>query len=174
MLKIFTFNRVKILQNDKDIKLPKKAFAFLIFIASEPEGFSYEYLADIFWPLKNEIRAKKNLYQKLYSLGLRMTNIKDYLLTGERIRFNGNNVYVDFRELEKLIKVFDISNSDEKKEIFKKIDVLYKGQFLNDFNIRSLDEFEEWMFIKRESLQSLFLKVLDNMTDIYATEKNNN
>ncbi len=132
--------------NNQEIHFPYKKAAGLFYYMCICKKSTREELINIFWADSSEKSARKNLRDALYKI--RKTFNYDVLISPIKsvIELNNNCLFI--------IDTDNITASNT-------LDI-YKGDFLEGFNIKNCYEFESWMLEKRDNFKSIYIKSIHN------------
>jgi DNA-binding SARP family transcriptional activator len=142
-----------ILQNDVSLKIKrKKARGLVYFLAAHKNPVSRDELHYIFWPGQDLSAAQHNLNVHLSEIRKQMPHI-----------IISDNSYIQIAQDIKIdVRFFDSCFSKEELEekTLRKALSLYRGDFLNGFNINDASDFDNWKFAQQEHYKLLFIKGL--------------
>jgi LuxR family transcriptional regulator, maltose regulon positive regulatory protein len=151
----------------------RKTLALLTYLSLSPQSPSRETLATLFWPEFSQQHSLSNLRRNLFSL---VKSLPHGLLEIDRERIGlrrENWLQMDVEEfLEQLSTVKEHSHPPglvcpECLSSLKKAVELYKGDFLEGFNLKDCPEFDEWQYLQRESLRSEYAGALEKLAAYY-------
>jgi ATP/maltotriose-dependent transcriptional regulator MalT/DNA-binding SARP family transcriptional activator len=155
----------------------RKTLALLAYLSLSPQNPTRETLASLFWPDHDQQHALSSLRRNLYSLaksvppglieadrekiGLRredwlhidVEGFRGHLAFGKEHSHPANRVCLDcLSSLEKAVAV-------------------YKGDFLEGFNLKDCPGFDEWQLYQRESLRSEYSGALEKLAAHHQDQK---
>ncbi|UCC71374.1 MAG: protein kinase [Gemmatimonadota bacterium] len=134
MIELITLGRAAIQRDgvDCDVTQHRQKVALLSYLALEGP-VAREHLLSVFWPGREEEKARHSLSQALY--GLKKELGSDLVgATPDRISLMPGTVKVDVQELE------DAGQADHWEQVVE----LYHGPFLDQFHLAETPGFEEW------------------------------
>ena len=135
-----------------------KIAALLYYLAVTGRPSSREVLADLLWNDMDEAKAKRNLTQALSHL---RRQFEPYLEVGSKsVGLNSELVWLDVVEFQQLVEGDAV---DEAFTHLRQAVALYRGRFLEDFNVRGAYPFEEWALTQQERLRELMIQVLERL-----------
>ncbi|WP_420641625.1 BTAD domain-containing putative transcriptional regulator [Candidatus Leptofilum sp.] len=129
----------------------RKSQALLCYLAFTGQPHSRQALAGLLWSEMDEEKARRNLRVALSRM---KDELADHLVIQRRtLAFNKERPYwLDVTEFETTLKQKELS-IDELKQATD----LYRGPFLDDFNLRDAPLFEEWVRLQQEHYRQLAL-----------------
>ncbi len=138
----------------------RKALAMLIYLSIEQHSVSREVLANLLWSEFSQQKAFANLRRNLSSLEHSITGTW-IQATHESINLtNRSNIWIDALSFQESIQTaFDGNGFQNGKETLK----LYRGPFLEGFNLLDCPKFDEWQFFQRESYQRGYAHLLQRL-----------
>jgi DNA-binding SARP family transcriptional activator len=139
----------------------RKVGALLAYLAVENRAFSREHLAAMFWPELPHKSALSNLRRTLTSIRTLLQN-GSIATDGDQVRLE--HIRVDVAEFRSLISSEDTDHDPVK---FERAVGLYRGDFLEGFNLRGCSEFDEWQDGVRERFRSAFESSLETLCRIH-------
>ena len=127
----------------------RKADALLVYLVSQKRPFPREVLADLLWDDRPQDQALANLRSLLSGLN---KQLKPFLaITRHTIGFNHESDYwLDTAEFIELLKIEDqrLKRAGDSSifdlQSLEKAANLYRGDFLEDFNLHDARAFQEW------------------------------
>jgi predicted ATPase/DNA-binding SARP family transcriptional activator len=115
-----------------------------------------DVLADLLWQDRTQRRAMANLRVVLSSLRERLGPFLQ--IDRELISLNGNsNIWIDVVEFRENLR------SNKRQDAVE----LYKGDFLEGFNIRGAREFEYWVIVQREQTRESVIAALQDLVNLH-------
>ena len=153
----------------------RKSLALLIHVALGSRPLPRESLAALFWPEYGQERASANLRRALASLRS--------ALGGEAIRSDRDTVelacdrIVDRETFARLLAEVRKHRHDAPERcprcrpLLEQAAGLYRGEFLEGFNLRDCPEFDRWQLFERDGLRQEVSKVLELLTGGYGGER---
>ena len=118
-------------------------------------------LAGSFWPEMDEARARRALTQALW----RIRNVIPEILESDSQHIQvskSTDLWIDIETFEKLSKE-SIDGKNTNSQTLQQAVKLYRGDLLEGL-------YDDWVFVARERLRELYLRVLEKLVDI---EKSN-
>ena len=155
----------------------RKADALLVYLVSQKRPFPREVLADLLWDDRPQDQALANLRSLLSGL---KKQLKPFLIiTRYTIGFNHDSDYwLDTEEFTELLKIEDQRlKLDTQSSIFNLQSLqtaadLYRGDFLDGFNLRDARAFEEWSSLERERLRHMAENALQKLARTHLEQGN--
>lgn len=139
----------------------RKSRALLFYLAASPQPFPRDALTALFWPDLERSAAQQVLRTTLH--GLRRA-LGDWLFTEHDLVGLDDTVRVDARAFDQNLKPIP---TDVPKLI--SILDLYRGAFLEGFNLADTPEFDDWQTVERERYQRLAVRGLSILSQLYET-----
>lgn len=146
--------------------------ALLAYLAASPDvPHSRESLASLIWPDHNRSSGFNNLRQALKrlkdSVGDDVTETPLVLTEKKTIQINPEaKLWVDVQSFEEAILNAQQARIEDSIPFFEDALYLYRGEFLNDFHIKSYP-FEEWMSSNQTKYREKVLLALSKMSAFY-------
>lgn len=139
----------------------RKAEALLIYLVCQKRPFSRELLADLLWDDRPQDQALANLRSLLSGLN---KQFKPFLnVSRHTVAFNHDSDYwLDVAEFSEWLQVA-ADSPDSPLPALEKAANLYRGDFLEGFNLREARTFEEWSLLERERLRRLGEQALQEL-----------
>ncbi|MCB9106536.1 MAG: winged helix-turn-helix domain-containing protein [Anaerolineales bacterium] len=176
--KIYCFGRFQIFHNDQCISEwnSLKARSVLRYlVANHARPVPKETLMDLFWPEANFEAARRNLHQAIYCLRhtLRRDDptLSPILFENDCYLLNpALNIWIDYVEFKERVETGRVLEQagDRHKEaaaVYTLAERLYAGDFMAD------DLFEEWAYVQREHLRSLYLDLTSRLSEYYLAQQ---
>lgn len=155
-------------------KISSKAAGLLCYMAlNEGKLISRDKLSQIFWDSSNMESARYNLRYTLWSIRRFLKN-----------EFNGVDIIVnqknccklnesieicsDVTQMEKICSEIGQNEKDIKR--LEAIREIYKGEFLENFEVKNCFELNDWIFYERENLQRKYFDVLNLLANEYKLQ----
>lgn len=154
----------------------RKALALLAYLSLAPQHPSRETLATMFWPEFDQQHSLTNLRRNLFSL---TRSLPPELFEADRERIGlrraaWTQVDVDeFREHLAVARRHPHPPGHTCPDCLVSLEkavTLYKGDFLEGFNLKDCPGFDEWQSYQRESLQSDYGSVLEKLAAYYQDQ----
>lgn len=151
-----------------DFATQKVLGLFCYLLDNRHQAISRDRLITMFWGESPENQARYNLRYALWNIRKLFKELDDHL---EPILATRNDCQLDpnfpaVTDVELFLQ--DISTpigSERLNALIRAVD-RYRGKFLDGFTLRNLEEWEEWLYHRREELQQ---KVLDSIIEIGNT-----
>ncbi len=146
MIELQTLGRGAVRRHGEDlpgITAQKQRFALLAYLAVEGRASRGRLLA-LFWPEREEEKARHSLSQAIYALK-RELGEECVRVEGDSVQADAEACAVDARQLETAAERGD----------WQRVIELYRGPFLDQFSLAGAGDFEEWLSNKRTSLARL-------------------
>jgi LuxR family maltose regulon positive regulatory protein len=153
--------------DEKPVKFEiRKSLGLLIYLRFSGQEHSREYLSSLLWPEHDQTHALANLRRALSSLN-KIIGHKFVLADREKIQISTpSNIWFDVEEFENLISKIGNLNFEIVDQSLLDIEnlntaiSLYRGDFLEGFNIQGSNEFDNWQTINRENIKIKFANLL--------------
>jgi DNA-binding SARP family transcriptional activator/predicted ATPase len=149
-----------------------KALALLVYLALHPGKQTRETLSGFLWPEYEQEKASAYLRRTLWEIH-RMLGEGWLDADREAIGFNLDaGLSLDVAEFQShltAIQRHDHPNSVPCPECISHLHtaaLLYRGDFLDGFNLRDSGAFEEWQSLQRESLRGDYARALQKLADL--------
>lgn len=149
-----------------------KVRALLAFLATEPGPHRRETLANLLWPEKPELRARRNLSQALYNLRRVISPAAGHVIqaTSTTVQLKpGDRFQVDINRFERSMQVVaqhrhlqSILCDECRRRLETAVD-LYRGQFLDGLHVAGSPVFEDWVRQRRSDLQDKQMEMLRSL-----------
>lgn len=139
----------------------RKGRALLAVLATSPDmRRSREYLATLLWERSADAQARASLRQTLSEVRRALGADIDEILDAD-----ADSVWLDSGRVSSDVAKFErLAESSDKNHIEAAMGV-WSGEFLDGFNIRSAELFQEWLTAERVRLHGLWLKVADKFLE---------
>lgn len=150
-IEVKLFNTPNVMKDGRKIKFPfTKAEALFYYLVVNRQATRDELVA-LFWGDSEEKIAKKNLRNAMYKI--RKSFDMDIIISPQK----STVVLNPDIEIESDVNIF-IRDNEEGINV-------YKGAFLKGFGVKNADEFESWLFAKRDFYNALYISKLYELTD---------
>jgi DNA-binding SARP family transcriptional activator/TolB-like protein/tetratricopeptide (TPR) repeat protein len=146
MIELRTLGRGAVRRDGEDlpgVTAQKQRFALFAYLAVEGRA-SRDRLLALFWPEREEEKARHSLSQALYAL---RRDLGEECLQGE-----GDSVQVDTEAC--VVDAAQLNSAAERGDWHRVIE-LYGGPFLHQFSLPDASDFEEWLSNTRAGLARL-------------------
>ncbi len=154
----------------------RKTLALLAYLSLSPQSTSRETLAAMFWPEFDQVHSLTNLRRNLFSLA---RSLPPGLLETDRERVGLRRedwLHLDVDEFRGVLSALKgHSHSPDQAcpdclASLEKVVVLYKGDFLEGFNLKDCPEFDEWQLYQRDSLRTLYAGALEKLAAYHQSQ----
>ncbi|RPI24007.1 MAG: hypothetical protein EHM70_21795, partial [Chloroflexota bacterium] len=154
----------------------RKSLALLVYLRLCEHDVSRESLATLFWPEYDQQHAQANLRRALSSLNI---SLQKELLEADRVKISltdRSKVWVDVEQFQRLrAAAQEHPHSSELTcpnclDDLNEAQQLYRGDFLEGFNLPDCPEFDQWQFLQRESLRQDWGQVLQKLAEANAAQ----
>jgi DNA-binding SARP family transcriptional activator len=139
---------------------------FFYYLAARRKPVSRDQLCLLFWPDISDIEARRNLTRLLTHLRQALPVTELLAAESDQISLDTNQYSCDVWEFERLAGV-----QPETMATFLAATTLYRGPFLEGFDLTGRLEYERWLLQERASLERLYLKALASLTGIYTARQ---
>lgn len=172
--KLFCLGRPILEMDGKPVKLEmRKSLALLVYLRMADHGYSRETLSALFWPEYDQQHALANLRRALSSLN---KSLQGELLKADREKIglhDRSKLWLDvecFQDFLSATKEQSHTDNQSTAECLRSLEnaiQLYRGNFLDGFNLGDCAEFDEWQFTLSESLSRDFTWALQKAAEGY-------
>jgi len=183
MLKLTWLGQPGILLDEQPVKSEmRKVMAILAYISLHPGKVSREALAALFWPENDQQHALGSLRRALWSLAGSLPGIQ-FSIDRETVGLSElNQVRIDVYEflgiLNQVRQHHPPETSPKGNPVcpaclgkLEKAVQIYRGDFLEGFNLKDCPEFDDWQFFQRESLRAQLAQALEMLATGYETSQ---
>ncbi len=152
-----------------------KAVALLFYLATTGKSYTREKLASLLWGESSEEKARKNLRDVLFNL---RPIVGDYLIISRQmIELNtAANYDIDVVRFAAVLKELGDMKSKQLSPasmiLLRDAIDLYRGEFLEGFQVSQAPDFEAWLLEERGQLHQLAVQSLHMLTE-YLTQQGN-
>ena len=177
--KLYCLGRPILEMNGKPARLEmRKSLALLIYLRMADHDYSRESLSALFWPEFDQQHAQSNLRRTLSSLN---KSLQVKLLEADRDKIgliDRSKVWLDvecFQGLLSATKNHTHANEQSCPECLRLLEEavqLYRGDFLEGFNLGNCPEFDDWQFLQSESIRTEFAWSLQKVAEWYKAQSN--
>lgn len=164
MLSIYLLGAAHITEAEQPVAIARrKSRALLYYLAAHPTPLARDHLLAFFWPDAERQSAQQNLRTTLY--GLRK-------ILGDRVQVNDdtlaltNDVFVDLRTF-----ATHLARSNADLAALQATLALYQGDFLSDFTLPDLPEFDDWAAVTRETYRRLAVSGFTRLSQLYEAQQ---
>lgn len=158
-------------------EMSKKALALLIYIVFAPDQcVAREQIMALLWSESDEKAARYNLRHNLWKIRrvMRINDLEDDWLEADNqfVRIvNKDILEVDAFQLIHLHqKGIDQEWCFTEHQV-KQLVTLYKQHFFDHFYLTDCEDFNDWLYFKREEFQRLYIQCLNESAKVYETEQ---
>ena len=165
--RLYCLGRPILESNEQPVKLEmRKSLALLVYLRLAEHDYSRESLAALFWPEYDQQHAHANLRRTLSSLN---KSLRGELLEADREKIGLKDlvkVWLDVDQFRKLISIPKNHTHPYNQpctdclHLLEEAARLYRGDFMEGFNLGDCPEFDEWQTLQRESLRQELAGVL--------------
>ena len=154
----------------------RKASALLAFLSCSIQPHSRESLAAIFWAEFDQIRAHANLRRTLVSIN-QILGPGTLVSDRETVGIDPDApLWTDVGEFRLLL---ESTKAHAHQGIvcteciiqLEKAVSLYRGEFLEGFNLKDCPDFDDWQHLQREDFRSDLSFILEKLTDAYTVSR---
>jgi DNA-binding SARP family transcriptional activator len=139
---------------------------FFYYLAARRKPVSRDQLCLLFWPDNPDIEARRNLTRLLTHLRQALPVPELLVAESDQISLDTNQYSCDVWEFERLA-----GEQPETMATLLAASPLYRGPFLDGFDLTGRLEYERWLSQERASLERLYLKALASLTEIYTARQ---
>ena len=176
-LAITTFGGLSITLNDAPVRgfISRKVSALLIYLAAYPREHPREVLSDLLWDDLPQDRSLSYLRTALTSLQRQLAPFLQ--VSRHTIAINpAADIWLDSKILD---DAFDQADNEWRQNgrfsgaVLRSLDTalpLYRGTFLEGFNLRDALNFENWMIVEQERLRSRIITTLQHVGEQALTQ----
>lgn len=161
MIELRTLGRGAVRRDGEEvtgIKAQKQRFALLAYLAVEGRA-SRGHLLALFWPEREEEKARHSLSQAIYALK-RELGEECLRVEGDSVETTGEACDVDATALQEAAEA----------ERWEEVAELYRGPFLDQFQLPGAPEFEEWQSSTRTRLARLARRAFRHLVEERVNE----
>ncbi len=177
LLHVRLLGGLKIERNDQEVKgfASSKARALIAYLACNPGPHSREILATMFWDDRSQERAMGNMRVLISSIRKLLSPYFDITRHEIGLR-HGESIWIDVECVDQIFSEIcgEVSHSDTlpPRDIARLEEYLhlYRGGFLAGFNIRSAQEFDNWVRIERERLHHRVVQCVASLVDHFIRQ----
>lgn len=171
-IRIVLFGKPEIRCDNVPIELRmKKAVGLVAYLATTGQTHTRERLATLFWPDSKEDVARTSLRQ--VTGALRETPLASMLITNRTTIQLHPDATSDVQEFLAQINQTATIRSNLTLETvahLQKAESLYRGEFLEDFNLRGGAEWDDWQQFRRIEFQYQATQVIATLTRYYTQQ----
>lgn len=141
-----------------------KARALLAYLAIAHRPVPRGMLAGLLWSDAPEEDARRNLRVEIQKL---RQHLSAYLETSyQDIALNGH-CWTDVHDFEATLAAMRAGGAGVRVAELQAAANLYRGDFMQDFIVRSAPLFEEWLILERERYRQVAIQLLDRLIEEY-------
>ncbi|MCB0211948.1 MAG: winged helix-turn-helix domain-containing protein [Anaerolineae bacterium] len=175
--KIYCFGQFQLFYDNQSISewnSQKARSVFKYLVAHHDRPVPKDVLMDLFWPNASIESARRNLHQAIYclrhTLRQKDSDVSPILFENDCYLLNPElNIWIDAVEFKERIEAGRVleqaGKHKEAAAVYELAEKLYAGDFLAD------DLFEEWPYVQREHLRSIYLDVTSRLSDYYLAQQ---
>jgi DNA-binding SARP family transcriptional activator/tetratricopeptide (TPR) repeat protein len=134
--------------------------ALLYRLASDPEPVTRGHLRLLFWPDVPESVARRNLSHLLTHLRRALPEPEMLVATGDEVWLEPCQIRCDVLELKRA----GFEPATDAPHL-RHAASLYRGPFLDGFDLPTCPEFEHWCLVERNALEHQYLRVLERLVE---------
>lgn len=142
-----------------------KARGLLAYLAIARRPVSRGVLAGLLWSDAPEEDARRNLRVEIQKLRLRLSA---HLQTSHLDMALKDPYWTDAHEFEAALAAARSGNGGAHVADLQAAADLYRGDFLQDFSVRSAPLFEEWLLLERERYRQTAIQLMDRLVEGYV------
>src|SRR5688572_21262896 len=170
-LQIFTLGLLEIHVNGHPLPdFPtRKVEALLIYLACTAKAQSREHLADLLWDERGHEQALTNLRASLSRLNQQLSEFLQVSRQSIAIHPDAN-IWLDVRTFTRGLTALNAGGrirSHRTAEELEHLVSLYRGDFLEGFNLSNSSGFEDWTGEQRRILSNKLIQGLSQLVDYY-------
>jgi len=139
----------------------RKSRAFLYYLAANAAPLAREHLLTFFWPDHERSSGQQILRTTLHEL---RKELGSHLVVADEAVSLSPTVKVDTREFEN-IRSISLSEPVQLAHILD----LYRGNFLENFNLPDSSDFENWQIVQTQYFRRLYIQGITRLSQIYET-----
>lgn len=160
-LRFRLFGPPNVIWNDITLSIPRRLVRALLFrLACDKEPVTRGHLHLLFWPDIPETTARRNLSHCLTHLRRAIPIPQILVTTTEVVTLDWDHTWCDVLEFKKTL-----FHSIADASLLRHLVDLYRGPFLDGFNLPGCPEFEQWCIVERSSLEHHYLKILETLIE---------
>lgn len=141
----------------------RKSRALLYYLAAHPTPVARDHLLAFFWPDADRQGAQQNLRSTLY--GLRKI-LRDLLQVDDESVVLSPGTTVDVRAF-----TAQLAQPNADLPTLQAALTLYNGDFLQNFTLPDLPEFDDWSAVEREHYRRLAISGYTRLSHLYETQQ---
>jgi len=150
----------------------RKTLALLAYLSLSPQPPTRETLTALFWPEYDQQHAFSNLRRNLSSL---VKSLPPELLEidRERVELRRDCVHVDVDQFHRLLAQANTHTHPPEQfckdclQVLEQAVEIYRGDFIEGFNLKDCPEFDDWQFFEREGLRAEYARALERLAGYY-------
>jgi DNA-binding SARP family transcriptional activator len=160
-LRFHLFGPPSVTWNDQPLAIPRRSVRALLYrLACDTEPVTRGKLQLLFWPDMPESVARRNLSHHLTHMRRALPLGQVFVTTDDRVWLEPELVWCDVVEFKEAS--FDLTLEVSP---FQNLTSLYRGPFLDGFDLPGCVDFEHWCLTERSALERQYLKVLERLVD---------
>jgi DNA-binding SARP family transcriptional activator/predicted ATPase len=141
-----------------------KARAMLAYLAIARRPVSRGVLAGLLWSDTSEEDARRNLRVEILKL---RQHLSGYLEISHQDVTLNDSCWADAHDFEAALAAVRASDASTRAVEIQTAANLYRGDFLQDFIVRSAPLFEEWLILERERFHQAAVQLLDRLIEVH-------
>jgi DNA-binding SARP family transcriptional activator len=143
--------------NENVLSISRRLVRALLYrLACDPGPVGRGHLQNLFWAEVPESVARRNLSHQLTHLRRALPQSQVLVATGNEVWLEAQQVWCDIFEFR---KAFQDPEPDDS--LLHHLTNLYRGFFLDGFNLPGCPEFEHWCLLERNALEQQYLELLE-------------
>ncbi|HOS54416.1 MAG TPA: hypothetical protein PLW25_07760, partial [Anaerolineaceae bacterium] len=181
-LKILLLGPPEVTLEDRPVLIKRRLNrALLFYLAAQNNPVTREEICNLFWPDAPEEIAKKNLREALSRLRTSIGFTDLIFSEGEQLFLNPKRVWVDSREMDRLITPLMSSSEMHRGSALPEwmVAQLKEGfalcranRFMQGTTLNSAAGFENWMELTNQAYRYSRIKIVDRLIDHYISGGN--
>lgn len=168
MLSIRLLGAPHITYTDQPVTISRrKSRALLYYLAAHPTPLARDHLLAFFWPDADRQGAQQNLRSTLYSL---RKVLGDLIQVDDDTLALAAGVAVDVRTFATQLAGEALGRGADLVTLQRTL-ALYGGNFLSDFTLVDLPEFDDWSAVERERYRRLAMTGFARLGQLYESQQ---
>jgi LuxR family maltose regulon positive regulatory protein len=175
--RLFCFGNPGLELDGLPVKLEmRKSLALLVYLRVAAQALSRESLAALLWPEYDQQHAQANLRRTLASLN---KSLRIDLLEADREKIglkDPSQIWLDVEEFQEKLASWKTHPHPQTEtcpacqSALESAVRLYRGDFLEGFNLNDCPDFDDWQFLQRESLCQELGLALQKLVPSYESQ----
>ena len=149
-----------------------KAQALFYYLITTRQPQTREKLANLFWGDTPERHARGSLRNTLYNIRRAFSSLDPIIADNQTVRFDTGIAYwFDVEVFERIIaEEVEAPPPARRLERLREAVSLYRGEFLEGFNVSDSYEFDDWVLFERDRLGRLYVTGLQALSIGYEEQ----